>query len=646
MTQKQFTVAQVTPYAWEERHREANHFVERLSQQLIDRGHRVAIVTPSSSRKLVRESRALIRKAKNDPEVLWRNGPLRLLGVGQALPFPPARRGGSMALPIDLAHTIEELFELDPFDFVHVHEPFAPSAASAALRHSRALNIGTFHAPAERMFSTQVARRFVELFFGRLDARTASYGVTSELVESFFGGRYEVIPPGGDVASAVERRPLEILLPAVEERGALRMFLRALRKLPHDLEWTATVWHRTQAQAIAPISLPNALRDRVRFLGPRDADMTELAAKARVVVLGSSGLAPAGATAMDALAAGAVPVTSSIEIYRELLDEGELGLLFNPGDVQTLAAQIERLLRDDDLHRGFLERASTLRLGWDRVADDFVGIYSGLLASRHDVAGNPEIRKKLSSRPKIDVDLHMHTDHSHDCAVPVEVLLETAKARGLGAIAVTDHNEISGALDAAARAEGIKIIVGEEVKTKDQGEVIGLFIIDKIERGMSLEETIAEIKRQGGLVYVPHPFDRMHSVPDYENLLRVIDQIDLLEVFNPRVAFSAFNEEAARFAAKYRIVAGAGSDSHVPQGLGSVRIQMHDFDGPQEFLESLRAADIICQRSSLLYVQALKFIQTKTPFEGGMRSAANRPSSRRSSSRGKAAASGRAARKP
>ena len=81
-------------------------------------------------------------------------------------------------------------------------------------------------------------------------------------------------------------------------------------------------------------------------------------------------------------------------------------------------------------------------------------------------------------------------------------------------------------------------------------------------------------------MYVPHPFDRMHSVPDYEHLLKILDDVDAIEVFNPRVAIGAFNEEAARFAAKYRIVAGAGSDSHVAQGLGSVRIRMRDFDGP------------------------------------------------------------------
>ena len=96
-------------------------------------------------------------------------------------------------------------------------------------------------------------------------------------------------------------------------------------------------------------------------------------------------------------------------------------------------------------------------------------------------------------------------------------------------------------------------------------------------------------------------------------MLGIVEDIDAVEVFNARVAIAAFNEEAARFAAKYRIVAGAGSDSHVAQGLGSVRIKMRDFDGAEEFLESLREADIVRRKQSLLYVQALKFIQTKTP---------------------------------
>ncbi len=212
----------------------------------------------------------------------------------------------------------------------------------------------------------------------------------------------------------------------------------------------------------------------------------------------------------------------------------------------------------------------------------------------------------------------MHTDHSGDCATPVEVLLATAKEQGLGAIAVTDHNEVSGAYDAQAKAAeyGVKVIIGEEVKTGHQGEVIGLFLTEKIPRGLTLQETVAEIKRQGGLVYVPHPFDRMHAVPDYEHLLDIIEDIDAIEVYNPRVAIGSFNEEAARFAAKYRIIAGAGSDSHVAQGLGSVRIRMPDFDGPAEFKEALAMAEIQTKPSSLLYVQALKFLETKATPAG------------------------------
>ena len=250
---------------------------------------------------------------------------------------------------------------------------------------------------------------------------------------------------------------------------------------------------------------------------------------------------------------------------------------------------------------------------WVEVTDEVEAVYRRLAGRRHDPEGNPEIRRRLRDREYVHVDLHMHTDHSPDCATPAELLLETAKERGLGAIAITDHNEISGALEAreiAERIGGIRVIVAEEVKTAHEGEVIGLFLSERIERGMSMAETIAEIRRQGGLVYVPHPFDRLHSVPDYEHLLEIVDQIDILEVFNPRVTLSAFNEEAVRFARKYSIVPGAGSDSHVAQGLGSVKIRLRDFDGPQEFLESMREADIVRKHKNLVYVQALKFLQT------------------------------------
>jgi predicted metal-dependent phosphoesterase TrpH/glycosyltransferase involved in cell wall biosynthesis len=614
MPPETFSIAQVTPYAWEEHH-EVNRYVERLSDELCRRGHRVVVITPSESRQLVRESRATIKRCRDDPECVFAaDGCAQVLAVGQSV---LGRRGGSVSLPIDVSRTIESLLETAPFDFVHVHEPFAPSASSAALRHSRALNVGTFHAATERVLSTQVARRFVELFFGRLDARTASFRATRDLVYRHFPGDYDVIPPGAELVERPargDREIVDIFFSAEEERSSLRVFLRALRKLPAQLPWHATIWSRMPAD-LGSVALPRGLRERVTLAGPADGSEAQHLARAQVAVAASTGTAPAPQYVLRAVAGGAVPVTSRLPEYEEALDDGERGLLFEPRDADMLSAQLQRLVVDSELRMRLHDRCRDAHdeIEWSTTAERFEEIYRRVAARRHSADGKPAVGKRLASRGHIHVDLHMHTDHSHDCATPVDVLLESAKAAGLGAIAITDHNEISGAHEAAERANGIKVIVAEEVKTADQGEVIGLFIKEKIERGMSLAETIAEIRRQGGLVYVPHPFDRMHAVPDYEHMLGIVEQIDAIEVFNPRVAISSFNEEAARFAAKYRIVAGAGSDSHVAQGLGSVKIKMRDFDGPEEFLESLREADIIRRKQSLLYVQALKFIQTKGP---------------------------------
>ena len=366
-----------------------------------------------------------------------------------------------------------------------------------------------------------------------------------------------------------------------EERGALRLFLRALRRLPTDLDWRATIWLRDPASTPAP-TLSRRMRERVTLAGPADGSEAQHLARATIAVAASAGTAPAPQLVLRAMAGGAVPVVSRLPQYEELLREGELGPLFEPRDALTLAAQLERLLRDPKLLSGYAERdpgrPPRHRAGRAWPTSSRSSTSASPRAGTTRTAAERSARSSASEN-FVHVDLHMHTDHSPDCATPVDTLLDTAKRVGLGAIAITDHNEISGALEARERANGIKVIVAEEVKTADQGEVIGLFIEEKIPRGMTLQETIAEIRRQGGLVYVPHPFDRMHAVPDYEHLLDVVEEIDAIEVFNPRVAFSAFNEEAARFAAKYRIVAGAGSDSHVAQGLGSVKIRMRDFDG-------------------------------------------------------------------
>src|SRR5690606_30717727 len=225
---------------------EINHFVDRVAAELSRRGHRVVVAAPATARGGVRAARALIATARERPQALfaaddWRgpraggdDGPA-VLPVGSGLPLPRGPRPRAAPVPLDVSRTLDDLLGGVEFDIVHVHDPFAPSAASTALRHSRSLNVASFHEPSERVLSTQVARPLVEIFFGRLDARLVSSEQTSELMQRYFPGGYELVAPGGEARPGTWPEPdgegLKIAFCLDEERGALRLFLRALRRL-------------------------------------------------------------------------------------------------------------------------------------------------------------------------------------------------------------------------------------------------------------------------------------------------------------------------------------------------------------------------------------------------------------------------------
>jgi predicted metal-dependent phosphoesterase TrpH len=238
-----------------------------------------------------------------------------------------------------------------------------------------------------------------------------------------------------------------------------------------------------------------------------------------------------------------------------------------------------------------------------RLAGEHAAIYEEL-AKRRRIAGTDE---PLAGRDWIVCDLHLHTSWSHDCAIDVGDLLTHAEAEGLGAIAITDHNVFGGALEALATTTPLTVIPGEEVKTDGQGEVIGLYLSEEIPRGLSFGDTLAAIHEQDGIAYLPHPFDRMHAIPDAATLRRHLDQIDVFEVYNARLLFDAYNEEALRFARKYNLTMGAGSDAHVLQGVGTGTLRMREFHDREEFLVSLRSAQVLRRPKSLLYLQSLKW---------------------------------------
>ena len=125
---------------------------------------------------------------------------------------------------------------------------------------------------------------------------------------------------------------------------------------------------------------------------------------------------------------------------------------------------------------------------------------------------------------------------------------------------------------------------------------------------MSMEDTIAAIREQGGVVYLPHAFDRLHSIPDARTLHRHLAEIDVFEVYNAKLLLDGFNDEALRFARKYNLTMGAGSDAHVLQGVGTGAVRMRAFDGPEEFLISMRSAEVLRRPKSLVYLQGLKWM--------------------------------------
>jgi len=197
------------------------------------------------------------------------------------------------------------------------------------------------------------------------------------------------------------------------------------------------------------------------------------------------------------------------------------------------------------------------------------------------------------------VDLHIHTHYSGDCAVSPRRVIEVAQKRGLGRIAITDHNSILGASEAKSIAPDF-VIVGEEVKT-ESGELLAYFIQEQIPPGLSLEETIRRIREQGGIVGVSHPLDQLRrEAVGAEALRRILPSVDCIEVFNARVIFPSDNARAQALAEEFGIPGTAGSDAHSAHEIGRACVEMRAFQTPSEFLEALRNGRVVGRLSSPL----------------------------------------------
>jgi predicted metal-dependent phosphoesterase TrpH len=206
----------------------------------------------------------------------------------------------------------------------------------------------------------------------------------------------------------------------------------------------------------------------------------------------------------------------------------------------------------------------------------------------------------------IKIDLHVHTKYSGDSDITLEKLVQRCAELRFGAIAVTDHGTAEGALKLSKEPTPFKIIVGEEIASSE-GEIIGLFLKATIPNGLSPEETIKRIRGQGGLVYVPHPFDHYRSSAlQRDTLERIAKDIDIVEVFNARTIPAQNLTLPAKFATSHNLLKGAGSDSHSTRELGRAYVNVPDFEGPGDFLKAMSCSEIHGRRpNAAIYARSL-----------------------------------------
>ncbi len=196
----------------------------------------------------------------------------------------------------------------------------------------------------------------------------------------------------------------------------------------------------------------------------------------------------------------------------------------------------------------------------------------------------------------LKADFHIHTEYSGDCNTPLQKIIDRCQETGINCIAIADHGTVEGALKMQDIAP-FRVIIAEEILTP-HGEIMGMFLKETIPSGLSVEETISQIKAQGGLVCIPHPYDRLRQSALARGMIEeLVKQIDIIEVFNSRSILPGALAKAQILAEKYGFLKSAGSDAHTPREIGNAYVEMPEFNGKGDFSKALAAGEIFGRRS-------------------------------------------------
>ena len=565
-------VCLVTPFAWSQPH-DVNEHVAGVAGGLRALGHEVTVLAPSTrAADLLAGRRALLRGEQAD-----------VIAVGPAI---PVSRRSQLGVPVGVQANLRLALAQGSFDVVHGFEPGLPSLSYLALRDTDALGVATF--VSEKRLGYPPARSQREKLLGRLDALIALSEQTRDAAEERFPGDYRLLSPGvdTDLFSPGPKRKQIVVELRPNEREVARAVLHAVRELS---DWEIVLL-RTRPLIGRP-AIPRDLAARVHLRTAKDA-------ATRAALLNESGdLRPRRRRPAPRDARGCCRGLRDRPAARRARPSRSSPPLRPPASPRTTSCASAKPLRRAPTPR--TRRSSTSPASSRRSTTP-----SGAGAAR-------AARPSRSPTGRGSSPTCTCTPRGRTTAASTRPSSSTTP-RPKGSERSPSPTTTSSAARSRpldyARGRDLIVIPGEEVKTDNQGEVIGLFLEREIPRGLSFGDTIAAIREQGGLVYVPHPFDRLHAIPDPRTLHRHLADIDVLEVYNARLLFEAYNDEALRFARKYNLTMGAGSDAHVLQGVGTGALRMRAFRDPEEFLISLRTAEVLRRPKSLAYLQSLKWV--------------------------------------
>lgn len=584
------SIALVSPHAWPA-YDEVTWRIEAEARALAARGHGVTVLTPVRGAELLSRGRRILAelRAGNAAVAEAEPGEVRVVPLGRAIPAGPRRRIGG---PLDLSAALEDVLSRVAFDVVHVHEPLAPTPALAALRHARGVTAATVHR-VEQVAGVAFVRPLVDRAVGRVDRWFATTETARRAVREMFDRDATVLPAGADTerfgaAPPAGDPPDLVIVGGAPDRTGTRFGAGLLRVVDTEAFGEITLLGPADAPWRTRAAIPKALRPRVRAVADDGPGARAGIFRAGAIAVIASPDDLAGSAPIEAMAAGMALIAPRCAASDALITHGADGLVLPPFSRAESSEAIMRLARDPDA-RAAMSLAAR-RTAADR---DWDGVAAALEAAYRDAAAVLPAASGESDRLIADLRVHSGPD-----LAPREVV-DACRARGIGAVALIGDGDVVAGLDAVRMAPAeLRVVVGQQIHTA-QGDIVGLFLAASVADGLTLEETVAAIRAQDGVVMAPHPVWGVTPTPQ---AIRALDGgVDCVEALSGPASLmrAQLSIEDARLMQAFGLRTCAGSGATRPEQIGSAHVRMPAFDDAHGFLRALDDAEPVQQRRGL-----------------------------------------------